>query len=191
MARTMRKTTSAAKLDTTPVEKNAIKEEVSEKRTVVKKKKKFAEDDGILCRSVTPGKLIMIGNKTGMKYIWNDYGHEYEVEYRDLVIAVRTRSKFVFGPMFIIEDEDFINEFDLVKKFYDNSYNTADLQKILGLPVEDMEKAITALPPEAKKSFKTVASTAVREGSLDSLAKIKVLDEIFGIELKLLAEMDG
>ena len=191
MARTMRKTTSAIKPDTTSVEKNAIKEEVSEKRTVVKKKKKFAEDDGILCRSVTPGKLIMIGNKTGMKYIWNDYGHEYEVEYRDLVIAVRTRSKFVFGPMFIIEDEDFINEFDLVKKFYDNSYNTADLQKILGLPVEDMEKAITALPPEAKKSFKTVASTAVREGTLDSLAKIKVLDEIFGIELKLLAEMDG
>ena len=189
MARTMKKTT-ATKAETAPVVEETVKEEVVKKQPVAKAKRKFAEDDGILCRSVTPGKLIMIGNKTGMKYIWNDYGHEYEIEYRDLVIAVRTRSKFVFGPMFIIEDEDFINEFDLVKKFYANSYNTADLQEILGLPVEEMEKAITALPPEAKKSFKTVASTAVREGSLDSLAKIKVLDEIFGIQLKLLAEMD-
>lgn len=188
MARTMKKTAST-KVETAPVVEEAAKEEVK-KQPVIEKKKKFAEDDGILCRSVTPGKLIMIGNKTGMKYIWNDYGHEYEIEYRDLVIAVRTRSNFIFGPMFIIEDEDFINEFDLVKKFYANSYNTADLKKILGLPVEEMEKAIAALPPEAKKSFKIVASTAVREGSLDSLAKIRVLDEIFGIELKLLAEMD-
>lgn len=165
-------------------------EEPKVETPVVKKpKREFKETDGILCRSVTPGGLYMVGKKTGMLYEWNDYGHEYEVEYRDLVIAVRTRSDFVFGPLFIIEDEDFIDEFAIVKKFYEESYNDADLQKIIKMPTEKMKKAIMALPPRAKENMKSIASSAVADGSLDSLEKIRVLDELFDINLKVLANM--
>lgn len=160
------------------------------KEVEIKKKREFKETDGILCRSVTPGALYMIGKKTGMLYEWNAYGHEYEVEYRDLVIAVRTRSDFVFGPMFIIEDEDFINEFKIVKKFYEESYNNTDLEHIITLPTQEMKDAILALPPVAKENFKSMAATAVREKRLDSLEKIRLLDEMFGIDLRLLSEMD-
>lgn len=166
---------------------------VSTKKATVEKKtpkKEFKETDGILCRSVTPGGLFMVGKKTGMKYEWNEYGHEYEVEYRDLVIAVRTRSDFIFGPLFIIEDEDFIEEFQIVKKFYEESYKNQDLETILDLPVGDMKDAILALPPRAAQNLQSIASTAVTSGRLDSLEKIRVLDDIFGIDLKLLAEMD-
>ena len=171
------------------VPEEVVEEPKIEEKEEVIMKREFKETDGILCRSVTPGKLVMVGKKTGMKYIWNEYGHEYEVEYRDLVIAVRTRSKFVFGPRFIIEDQDFIDEFNLVKKFYDESYNIADLENILILPANEMKTAIEALPPEAKKNFKNIASTAVQDKTLDSLEKIRILDDLFGIELKLLSEM--
>jgi hypothetical protein len=169
-------------------------EETTPKKTVKatkveKPKKEFKETDGILCRSVTPGGLYMVGKKTGMKYEWNEYGHEYEVEYRDLVIAVRTRSDFVFGPLFIIEDEDFINEFQIVKKFYEDSYKNQDLEAILRMPVDEMKNAILALPPRASQNFQSIASSAVRDKTLDSLEKIRVLDEHYGIDLKLLAEM--
>lgn len=189
MARTMKKATKAVEepiLETTPV----VEKKVTEKPKAVKKKKEFKETDGILCRSVTTGGLYMIGKKTGMVYEWGEYGREYEVEYRDLVIAVRTRSEFVFNPYFIIEDEDFIEEFPIVKKFYEESYNMNDLNEIIDLPLDMMKKAISALPPTAMKNFQNMASTAVRSGRLDSLEKIRALDEIFDIDLKLLTEMD-
>lgn len=197
MARSMTKAkgTSKAETPTAPVEEVVeavevkevpVKEEVKEVKPT---KREFKETDGILCRSVTSGGLYMVGKKTGMLYEWNAYGHEYEVEYRDLVIAVRTRSDFVFGPLFIIEDEEFIEQFPIVKKFYDDSYSASDLAKILNLPIPEMEREIAALPPSAKKNFQSVASTAVREGRLDSLKKIDTIDEIFDIDLRLLSTM--
>lgn len=171
----------------TTAKKSTVKKETATKE--VAPKKKFAETDGILCRSVTPGGLYMIGKKTGMKYEWGEYGREYEVEYRDLVIAVRTHSDFVFAPYFIIEDEDFIAEFPIVQKFYDDSYNISDLNKILNKTTKEMVKAITALPPGAKNSFKSIASTKVNDGELDSIEKIKAIDEIFGTNLLLLVNM--
>lgn len=180
---------AAKSLKTTAKVTPEPKVEVQVEEVVEKPKKEFKETDGILCRSVTPGALYMVGKKTGMLYEWNAYGHEYEVEYRDLVIAVRTRSDFVFGPLFIIEDQDFIDEFPLVKKFYDDSYNTQDLENIINLSPEDMKKTISALPPRARENFKSIASTAVREKRLDSLEKIRILDDVFGIDLKLLTEM--
>lgn len=187
MARTMKKTT---KVDEPILETKTVEKEVTEKPKIVKKKKReFKETDGILCRSVTTGGLYMIGKKTGMVYEWGEYGREYEVEYRDLVIAVRTRSAFVFTPYFIIEDEDFIEEFPILKKFYDESYNMSELDRIIDYPLDMMKNAIAALPPAALKNFQNMASTAVRSGRLDSLEKIRALDEIFGIDLKLLTEM--
>lgn len=168
-------------------------EEVSEKKEVKKAtpkkvKREFKDTDGILCRSVTSGKLIMVGKKTGMKYEWGDYGREYEVEYRDLVIAVRTRSDFIFGPMFIIENEDFLNEFPIVKKFYDESYRVDELEHIIDLPVKEMKIKLLSLPPVAEKSFQSLAAKAVTEKRLDSLEKIRMLDEMYGLNLMLLSE---
>lgn len=172
---------------TVKTEEVVVTEPVKEK-VKVKPKREFNETDGILCRSVTAGKLIMVGKKTGMKYEWGDYGREYEVEYRDLVIAVRTRSGFVFNPFFIIEDEDFLEEFPIVKKFYDESYKTHELDAIIDLPVDEMKKAILALPPGATQNFQSLAAQAVVDKRLDSLEKIRLLDEMFGINLMLMSE---
>ena len=185
---TTRKTTTKKEIPEVVVETEVpVVEEPVEKKEI-KPKRKFSDTDGILCRSVTSGKLIMVGKKTGMKYEWGDYGREYEVEYRDLVIAVRTRASFVFGPLFIIEDEDFLDEFPIVKKFYDESYNIDELDAIIDLPTSEMKKALLALPPGATNNFKSLAAKAVVEKRLDSLEKIRLLDEMFGINLMLMSE---
>ena len=184
------KATTKDKVEEVAVE--TVEKEEKPKRAVKKAPKKvkreFKETDGILCRSVTSGKLIMVGKKTGMKYEWGEYGREYEVEYRDLVIAVRTRSDFVFGPLFIIEDDDFLEEFPIVKKFYDESYNVDELNAILNLPLIEMKNRLLELPPVAVKNFQSLAAKAVIEKQLDSLEKIRALDEMYGINLMLLSE---
>ena len=157
-----------------------------EKIVPEKKVKKFDATDGILCRSVIQGGLYMEGQKTNMTYSWMDYGDTSEVEYRDLVAEVRSKSRFVFNPWFIIEDEDFLAEFPSVKDFYDRSYTVKDLKKILDLPANQMIVEIEKLPKTAQESIKSIAAKQVSTGVLDSVSKIKALDKYFGTDLNLI-----
>ncbi len=151
--------------------------------------KKFKQDEVIMCRSITVGGLWLDGMKSKNIYRWVEYGDEVEVEYRDLAAMVRSRSSYIFKPMFIILDEDFIKEFPQLNDFYNNQYTTGDLKEVLDLPVTKMISAIKTLPAGAVESLKNIAATQVANGQLDSVKKIKALDELFGTELNLLASL--
>lgn len=154
-----------------------------------KPKKKFDSDEGVICRSVTVGGLSMPGVKSGNHYRWTEYGDTTEVEYKDLASLVRSKSQYIFNPYFVIEDEDFIAEFPQLKQFYDESYTIEDLEALLALSVNDMVANIETLPNGAKETLKNIASTQIGNGKLDSVKKIKALDNIFGTELNLLASL--
>ena len=170
------------------LEREAKELEVEEAKAE-KSKKKFDSEDGILCRSVTMGGLCMTGVKSGLFYRWTEYGDETEIEYRDLAAIVRTKSPYVYSPLFVIDNDDFIKEFPQLQKFYEDSYSVTDLESILSLPVADMVASINSLPSGAKETMKNIASTQIGDGRLDSVRKIKALDEIFGTELSLLASL--
>ena len=174
----MNKTTTDAA--TEPV---VIKEDTQQTKRV------FKADDGILCRSVTQGKLFVDGMKTGMKYMFPDYDGEAEIEYRDLVALVRARDKSVFNPRFIIMDEDFINEYPTLKQFYDTHFSTTNIVEILDMPEYQMKQEIAKLPKGAVDSLKSMAANKVVTGEIDSIRKIKALDEAFGTDLSLLNEL--
>lgn len=155
----------------------------------VKKKKQFDPSDGITCRSITQGGLFMDGLKTQIPYRWSDYGDEVEVEYRDLTAAVKGKSPFVFHPYFIVTDDDFIAEFPQLSQFYKEAYTMKDLRDILSLPVHEMLEKMKILPKGALESLKNIASTQIANGKLDSVRKIKALDDFFGTDLNLLQSL--
>lgn len=161
----------------------AVKEETQQTKKV------FKADDGILCRSVTQGKLFVDGIKTGMKYMFIDYDGEAEIEYRDLVALVRARDKSIFNPRFIIMDEDFIDEYPTLRKFYDDHFSTTNIAEILDMPEYQMKEEIAKLPKGAVDSLKSIAANKVVTGEIDSIRKIKALDEAFGTDLSLLNEL--
>ena len=94
----------------------------------------------------------------------------------------------MFSPLFIIEDEDFIEAFPQLKKFYTENYTIQDLESILRLPEKKMIEEVSALPKTAIESLKVIAASAITDGTLDSVRKIKALDELFGTNLNLIAE---
>ena len=169
----------------TPVEEKAPAEE----KVVVVEKKKFRADDTILCRSIAAGKLVMIGAATGMVYRWPDYGSEAEVEYKDLASAVRAHSGHVYEPYFIIEDEDFVDEFVELKKFYKEKFTIRELTDILLMDDNEMENKISILPKGAREQLINIVSTKISTGELDSVRKIKTLERILGVDFSLVAEM--
>ena len=171
------------------MQKRNVQQDASEVSVAVKEKHEFGQSDGIMCHSVVQGALYFVGSKTGMLYSFSDYGDTTEIEYRDLVAAIRTKSGYVFNPYFIIDDEDFIAEFPALTKFYEDQISVKDLKEILNLPVSDMVASIKQLPKTAVESLKKIAATQVGSGKLDSVRKIKALDELFGTDLNLIGEL--
>ncbi len=157
--------------------------------TAVKAKKKFDQSEAIKCRSVVTGGLYLEGSKTKQVYSWSDYDDETDVEYRDLVAEVRQKSVYIFGPRFIVMNDDFIEEFPQLKQFYSQYFSVRELGEILELPVNQMAKKIADLPKGAKESIRNLAASKISSGAIDSVSKIKKLDEIFETDLEFLSSL--
>ncbi len=165
-------------------ENEEVKEVVSEPV-----KREFDPNEGILCRSVTHGKLFVDGVKTGMTYSFSDYDDESDIEYRDLVALIRAKDKAIYKPRFIIMDEDFIAEYPALQKFYNEHFATKNIVEILDMPNHEMKDAISKLPKGAVDTLKSISVNKIVSGEIDSIKKIKALDEAFGTDLSLLNEL--
>lgn len=154
---------------------------------VKKEKKTYAPTDGIPCKSITNGGLYMPGLKSNILYTWIDAGDVIEIEYQDLQAAIRSNNSYVMNPFFVIEDEELVAQFPQLKKIYDALYSVGELEDVLTeLAPGDMKATILSLPKGAQDSIKHLASKMVSDGRLDSVRKIKVLDEIFDTEMSIM-----
>jgi len=179
---------------TTIVSENGVSETVDKavmnpSTTKPAPKKKFKQTDAVNCMSIASGELGMIGLKTGINYTWFGRGQVVEVEYQDLVAAVRSGKKHITEPLFIIQDKDFLTEFPQVEKKYESMYSVRDLEQVLDMSPSDIRRVIESLPDGAKDSIKHIASTKIANGTLDSVQRIKVLDEIFDTKFMLMTEL--
>lgn len=184
MANTRTKTTEvdASTEDvSTPVSNKTVN--VSEKKTP----RKFAMDEPILCKSVTFGELLLPGKKSQLLYTWADYGDTTEVEFQDLQALRSTKSAYLNDPLFVIEDEELLEQWPEFKSLYEK-VAAIDVDSLFNLPINQFKHRLREIPVGFKNSIKNIAGDKIRNGSLDSLAKINALDEILGTELKLLIQ---
>ncbi|MGN0245519.1 MAG: hypothetical protein ACI4DK_06115 [Lachnospiraceae bacterium] len=169
---------------------NLNNEEVQEAvSTSVKKKtpRKFEQNDPILCKSVTYGELLYPAKKSQLLYSWANYGDVTEVEYQDLQALRSTKSAYLNAPYFVIEDEELLEQWPELKKLYEK-IATVDIDKMFDLPINKFKIALRNLPVGFRDSIKNIASAKILDGTLDSLSKIKAVDEVFNTDLKLLIE---
>lgn len=147
--------------------------------------KKFAQDDMIPCRSVTFGELLVTGPKTKLLYSFANYNDVTEIEFQDLQALRSTRSSYLFKPRFIIEDDELVEQW--AKDFKDMYNNIAmeDIDDIFRLPISQFKARIKKAPKGVQQAIKNIAGEKIMNGSLDSLAKIKALDEILDTDLKI------
>ena len=153
--------------------------------TETTKTRKFAKTSLIPCRSICTGVLYIEGPNSKNNYMWWDFNDVQDIQYQDLDALIKRHATCISKPYFIIEDDDFVAQNPDVKAVYDSMYTTKDLREILNLPVSQMRKAIVELPVGAKEAIKNLAPTMIEDRKLDSIEKIRVLDEIFGTQLIL------
>lgn len=172
---------------TKKVEAEAPTEEIIKEEPKKKASRKFAQDDVILCKSVTFGELLLPGKKSQLLYTWADYGDATEVEFQDLQALRSTRSAYLNAPYFVIEDEELLEQWPELKTLY-AKVAALDVDNLFNLPINQFKKRLREIPVGFKDSIKNIAGDKIRNGSLDSIAKINALDEILGTELKLMIE---
>lgn len=159
--------------------------DIEVKKSAVKASRKYAPDDHIVCRSITYGELLITGPKSKLLYSWSNYGDTTPVEYQDLQALRSVRSTHLLKPRIVVEDEELIAQWgkdykDLYSKVVD-----VDVEKLLDLPLGKFKTALKNAPKGVQQAVKNIAGEKIMDGSLDSLAKIKAIDEILGTDLKL------
>jgi len=150
------------------------------------RKKVYKVDDGIPCRSITVGGLYMIGKKSGNLYTWNNVDDVSYVEYGDLKIAKQLKSKFVFNPCFVIEDEELVEQWEDVGKVYENLISLDEIKSLYNMPLDNVKAILEKLPKGAKRSVAAIATDAVNNGELRDIAIMQLFDEMIGTDLQLL-----
>ena len=162
-------------------------EEVQVKETATKKAapRKFAPDDMITCRSITYGELLLTGTKSKLLYSWANYGDTTDVEFQDLQALKSTRSSYLFRPRFVIEDEELAEQWskDLGDMYKEIVH--VDVEDLFKLPLNQFKAKLKKAPKGVQQAVKNIAGEKIMNGSLDSLSKIKAIDEILGTDLKL------
>ena len=163
---------------------------VEVKKPSNKKIKKFNDEDLIPCLCVFPGSVGMTGRRSGNTYLWEDMGVVEYVEYQDLRSEVLNRkSSYIYKPLIIVEDNDFLDENKNLAKMYKDIYTPDEIvAKIKKSIPEDMRKFVNSLPSGIKNNVKNIASTMIKDGSLDSIRKVKILDDIFGTDLSMYSQ---
>ena len=146
-------------------------------------KKKFNPTDVIPCRSITYGELILEGYKTKLLYTWANAGDVTDVEYQDLQALQSRKSRFLTEPLFVIEDEDLVAQWSSMLGSLYSKIVEDDLEDILKLAPAKLKARLSAAPEGIKSSIASMAAAKITSGELDSIARIKVIDEVLGSEL--------
>lgn len=165
---------------------DAVQQQEEQETVKEAKERIFNQEDKILCQSVSPGITHVKGIKTGEIYTFESEGATEYIEYRDLVAAIRSNSDIIFKPFIIVKDKDFIDEQEKLKKYYDSLYTIEDYDAFFNLDPYRMKDVLEQLPEGILNTIKSMAVTRIADGSLDSVARIKALDEFFGTQLSML-----
>lgn len=157
-----------------------------EKPAPVKKDKpvrKFAMDEFIVCRSVTPWKLVLTGADKNTVYTWDYFGAEEMVMYRDL--QSWRKKDIITAPKIIIEDADLREAWrqDMTDT-YKTLINVEYPEELFEFDDRKFEELLKSATPVIREVIKSTAISMIRAENYPSLAKIIKIDEVFGTALQ-------
>lgn len=160
-----------------------VEQEAPKKAPARQKIRKFDPTETFPCRSVCYGELILEGYKSKILYTWANCGDYADVEYQDLQALQSRKSRFLTDPLFIIEDEELVEQWGTLLKPVYSKIEEDDIEQLLKLSPSQLKKKLKVMPNGIKESIKTMAASKIMSGELDSLNRIKAIDEVLGTEL--------
>ena len=151
------------------------------------------DNDEVVVRSNVFGELIYINDRNGDQIIWENCGEEQVLSVRDIRdMKAKQHSFFKEGWISITDSPDVDFEEYTMKEVYDalqigRYYNdnlvSFNIDDIFVMSEDALRKKISTMSEGIKRSIVVRANEKIIDGSLDSLKKVKLLEEVLGCEL--------
>jgi hypothetical protein len=161
------------------------------------KKKKLKFDDNVLIsvRSNVFGELIYINHKSGDEVKWNNFGDAQTLSVGDLR-AMKAKQLSFFKENWVTidgidhSDDDYedvkpeeIYDALQITQYYADYLCPKDINKIFNWSVEDLKNKIPRMTNSVRETIAVRANELISQGILDSMTKIKALEDILKCEL--------
>ncbi len=174
------------------VENNTITTN-TEKVTKTKERLVLKDTDEVVVKSNVFGELIYINDRTGDQIVWENYGDEQVLSAKDIRdMKAKQQSFFKEGWISII-DSNCVNfdEYTLkdvydalqIGRYYADDLVSFDLDTVFTLSEDALRKKVTNMSNTVKRTVIIRANDKIKDGSLDSIKKVKMLEEVLGCEL--------
>lgn len=181
-----------------PIENQKVKEieEIIVKDVApIKKKIKFSDDTLISVKSNVFGTLIYINHKTGDEVRWDNFGETQTLSVGDLR-AMKAKQLAFYKENWIVfegiedsseeyEDIDVQDIYDVlqVSQYYKNYLCPNDLNEVFNWTTTEMRNKIPRMTKSVREAIAIRANELITEGILDSMSKVKTLEEILNCQL--------
>lgn len=162
-------------------EKNA--EDAKEEKTARKRVAKIDRDEQVEVMNITNGNLVYQSTKTGMEVLFEDFGDKEWLEVGELLTMRSSQRKFLNEPWILIMDEEVVNYLGL-DKLYDKMIDPEKIDSVFKMPVPKFKEVIEDAPRGIAELIVSRARQKIEDGSLDSVSKIRVLNDKFDIDLQ-------
>lgn len=128
------------------------------------------------------GKLVYKSRKTGEVFVWDNFGDEQDMELQELKNAKSASRMFFENNWFMFDDPEVVAYLG-VDRYYRNSIPLEDFDEIFSMKPDVLKARIAQLSSGQRNSIAYRARQKIKEGEIDSLKVIGILEESLGIEL--------
>ncbi|WEG18506.1 hypothetical protein PQ478_08490 [Alkalihalophilus pseudofirmus] len=187
MARRTTKATekkTVTKVKETPELENEVVETAEEPVSKpTPKPKKLTNTDYVTIMNNTSGLCIYKSKRTGNEWRFTEYGQMDEIEFGELMTMKNSQGRFLTEPWLLVLDDEAVQRLGL-KRLYENVLDPEDVEEVFEMDAEDIKGLLAKLPRGMAELVLEQAKVKITNGTLDSLAKIDVLEKHFKVTLK-------
>ena len=129
--------------------------------------------------SFMDGKVIYVSPKTHIKYKWLEKGDIEQLTIEE-ILAMDTKKIFLRTPLLVVEDERIVEGLGL-KGINELVNKVEDIDKLVEMDLEDMEKTINELPFDYKRNLRDEISKKIENSEIRDYVVVQTLKRIFEI----------
>lgn len=166
---------------------DSVKDDTTKKRIM------FDDSAIILVKSNTFGHLIYINPRTGDRTDWMHFGDEQPITMGDLRAMRGTQNAFFSDNMIIVSgvnddrypDAEPSDVYDalMVSKYYKYLVDPDNFNSLFNMNENEIKERVHSMSQNARMNLVIALNTSIENGTLDSVKKIRLFEELLGCEL--------
>jgi hypothetical protein len=151
---------------------------------MTKKINQIEKDRQVAIMNVTNGSLLYRSMKTGAEYRFEKYGDVEYIELSELLSMRSSKRIYLDEPLLLILDEEIVEHLNLTKQ-YEKFSKFSDIDKLFDLPNIQFKELVENSPIGFAHLIVSKAREKMVNGELDSVQKVKVIEDFYKIELEV------